>query len=283
MEYVTLGRTGERVSRLGFGGAPAGLKGYLDDYDPARPTDREGVLRALRRAVELGVTYFDTAPGYGGGAGEGIFGEALEGEGVFLATKYGLWQGEELRASVEASLQRLRRDRLDLLQLHGGSWSPAEAARILAPGGPADRMDALREEGLVRYVGFTSEDNNDGLYTLIRSGRFDVMQLCYNLLHQHPYEPSRPFGSLLVAEEAGLGIAAMRVTTSGLFSRWMRRVRPGDEFDYYPALIQFVLSNPLVDVALVGMRTPEEVEQNVATAADASGRLDLDELSERYM
>ena len=79
-----------------------------------------------------------------------------------------------------------------------------------------------------------------------------------------------------------MGIAVMRVTTSTLFQRWHRLVRPGDTHDYTPSLIHFVLSNPLVDVALIGMRSAERVDQNVAIVEDMTGRLDLDELFSFY-
>ena len=81
MEYVTLGRTGATVSRLGFGGAPAGLTNYLGTYTPADAQQRRQVIQAIQYAVELGVTYFDTAPAYGNGESESIFGEALAGLG----------------------------------------------------------------------------------------------------------------------------------------------------------------------------------------------------------
>lgn len=285
MEYVTLGRTGRQVSRLGFGGAPAGLRNYVRPFDPSLADAREGVLAALERAVDLGITYYDTAPGYGDGLSEELFGEALSGrrERLFVATKCGLRQNESIRASLEGSLGRLRLDCVDLLQLHGTSWSDAQADAIMAPGGALDEMEALREEGLVRHLGFTSEDNNPALYRFIRSGRFEVMQICYHLLSQHPYEPTRPFGSLLEAEEQRMGIAAMRVTTSGRFQKWLRAANPGSDFNYTPALIQFVLSNPLVDVALIGMRSAGRVDQNVTIAEDVAGRIDLDELFAWYV
>jgi len=75
----------------------------------------------------------------------------------------------------------------------------------------------------------------------------------------------------------------MRGPTSGIFQRWIQWVNPENSFDYTPALIQFVLSNPLVDVALVGMRTPEEVRANLALVDDIDGRIDLDQLHERYV
>jgi aryl-alcohol dehydrogenase-like predicted oxidoreductase len=90
------------------------------------------------------------------------------------------------------------------------------------------------------------------------------MQTCYNLVFQHTYEPTRPFGSIYEADKAGMGVVTMRSLTVSVFQRWMKAARPDDDFDYSPALLQFVLSNKLVDVALVGMRTPEEVDKNIA-------------------
>jgi hypothetical protein len=189
---------------------------------------------------------------------------------------------DDVRASVEASLQRLRRNRVDLVQIHGSSYPPELADAILAPGGHLEQLEQLRDEGLIRFIGFTSEDNNAAVYRFIESGRFDVMQICYNLLFQHPYETTRPFGSMFEADERGMGIVAMRALTSGLFQKWVRLVNPDDTFDYTAALLQFVLSNPLVDVALVGMRAPEVVEGNVAICNETAGRIDLDALHAKY-
>lgn len=283
METVPLGRTGVMVSRLGFGGAPAGLTNYLEAYSPDDAAQRADMVAAIERAVARGITYFDTAPGYGDGASERIFGDALAGvtSPLFLATKIRPTD-EDARASVEPSLERLRRDQVDLVQLHGTTYTTERADEILAPGGLLSQLEALRDEGLIRFIGFTSEDNNPSVYRFIKSGRFDVMQICYNLLFQHPYEPTRPFGSLIEADAAGMGIVTMRTLTSGLFQKWVRRVNPGDTFDYTAALMQFVLSNPVVDVALVGMRAPEMVDANVAICEDMAGRIDLDWMHQKY-
>ena len=275
MNYRRLGQTGLEVSALGFGcGAVGGLlvRG-----------ERKDMVRVVARAIELGITYFDTAPAYGDGASERIFGDALAGVSspLFLATKIRPTT-QDARASVEPSLERLRRDRVDLVQLHGNSYTAAQADEILAPGGLLSQLEALRDEGLIRFIGFTSEDNNPSVYRFIQSGRFDVMQTCYNLLFQHPYEPTRPFGSLIEADAAGMGTVTMRTLTSGLFQKWVRRVNPDDTFDYTAALMQFVLSNPLVDVALVGMRSPQMVDANVAICEDMAGRIDLDWMHEKY-
>jgi len=283
LETTQLGSTGVEVSRLGFGGAPAGLAQYLEDYDPSRDTDRERVVSAIKRAVELGITYFDTAPGYGGGEGESIYGEALEGvrEDVFIATKVSL-DVENARASVEESLKLLRTDHVDLVQVHGNSYTSDQADDILAIDGTLEQLEQLKNEGLTRFVGFTSEDNNAAVFRFIGLGRFDVMQISYNLLHQHPAEWTRPFGSLFEAREMGVGVVTMRTLTSGIFQKWVTAVRPNDDFDFTPHLLQFVLSNPLVNVALVGMRTVDEVECNVAIANDMDGRVDHKKLQRKY-
>jgi aryl-alcohol dehydrogenase-like predicted oxidoreductase len=284
MEYVQFGKTGVSVSRLGFGGAGTGVKNYIRPYDPATDESREAAHKALETALELGVTYFDTAPAYGQGASEIIFGDVLGGvdpHKIFLATKCVPTDYDGVQRSLEGSLKRLRRDYVDLLQIHGGTYSDDRARQILGPHGMAEAMEKLKAGGVVRFIGFTSEDNNRALFDFLECGRFDTAQICYNFIFQHGYEPSRPFGSLLAAEKQGLGIAAMRAPTSGTFQRWIKMIRPDDTFDYGPALIQFVLSNPLVDVALVGMRSPQRVRQNVAIANDLAGRIDIRALHKR--
>lgn len=290
MEYVTLGGTGATVSRLGFGGASLGLTDYLAKFDPSDPAVHARSIATIEAALDAGISYFDTAAGYGDGTSERVFGEGLAGvrtvgeHQLFLATKIGPGTPTaDVASSVEQSLRRLRRDRIDLLQIHGSSYSTDDAERLLGPGGMVERLHALRDQGLVSAIGFTSEDNNEAVYRLIDSGAFDTVQLCYNLIFQHPYEPSRPFGSMISAERQGLGIITMRAPTSGTLQRWIQTVNPANTFDYTPALIQFVLSNPLVDVALVGMRTPDEVRANIALVDDAGGRIDLDAIHQRYV
>lgn len=284
MEYTKLGRIGASVSRLGFGGAPAGLTNYLDEYTPVNPQQRCKVIEAIQRAVELGVTYFDTAPAYGNGESESIFGEALAGLGnrVFVATKI-VPDAKNVRKSVEGSLKRLRRDALDLVQIHGSSYSQQQADAYFESGGMLEQMIKLKEEAIIKSIGFTTEDNNPAVYRFITSGHFDVIQLCYNLLYQHPAEFTRPFGTIFEAEAQEMGIVTMRTVTSGLLQRWIQWANPDNAFDYTPALLQFVLSNPMVDVALVGMREIDIVEANVAICDDLSGRINLEELHKKYV
>lgn len=286
MEYTTFGKTGRKVSRIGFGGAVAGLKNYLHEYDPASDESIRGVVAAIDKALEMGINYFDTAPGYGDGQSEKMFGMALEGvdpEQIFLATKVSFGSYDDVMRSVEQSLKNLRRDQVDLLQIHGDTITREKARSIMGEHGMLAAMEKVKRSGMVKYIGFTSEDNNDVVYRFIHSGRFDSIQMCYNLLFQHPYEPSRPFGSMYEADAEGMGIVTMRAPTSGTFQRWIQMVNPENTFNYTRALIQFVLSNPLVDVALIGMRSAERVMENVAICEDLGGRIDIDKMHTRYV
>ena len=275
-------RTGADVSRLGYGGAAIGLTNYLGHFDAQ--ANRAASIEAVRTAADDGLTYFDTAPGYGAGLSEEIFGAALVGlAGLTIATKVKAEPGIDVRASLEASLTRLRRPRIDLLQIHGTSIDRETCRAILAPGGMLAQMHRLRDEGLVAAIGFTSEDNNSSVYDLIECGGFDVMQIAYNLLLQHPYEPTRPFGSLFAAKAKGMFTVAMRTITSSIFQRWIRLANPADTFDYTGALIQFVLSNKLIDVALVGMRTVGDVRSSMSEWRDTRSRIDVDALWGRYV
>jgi predicted aldo/keto reductase-like oxidoreductase len=176
---------------------------------------------------------------------------------------------------LEASLRRLRRDYVDLIQIHGSFYKEEDANGILRKGGVADALEKAREEGLVRHIGFSIETQNTALDRFIASGRFDMLQIQYNLMFQHPYDPYFKIGSLYQAEEAGLGVTVMRTMTSGLFQKWIKMINPSDTFDYNPALLQFVLSNPMVDTALIGMRDVAEIEQNAAVADDLAGRINI--------
>jgi aryl-alcohol dehydrogenase-like predicted oxidoreductase len=294
MELRQLGNTGRTVSRIGFGGATAGIPNYVHAFDPHNDKDRGGVIEGIREAYRLGINYFDTAEGYGDGASEEIFGEALEGipsEDIFLATKVSpsrtengkltVRSGDEALRSLENSLRRLRRDYLDCIQLHGTYYSEETVTALLAKGGLVDTLEKAKSQGLVKNIGFTIECQNVGLDRFIESDRFDTMQIQYNLLFQHPYDPYFQIGSLYKAKEHGLGIIVMRSVTSGIFQKWVKMVNPENTFNYSPALLQFVLSNPLVDVALLGMRSVNRVRENVAICDDMSGRIDIKDLHYR--
>jgi aryl-alcohol dehydrogenase-like predicted oxidoreductase len=284
MRYRTLGRTGLQVSEVGFGGAPAGIPHYLERWDPGAAVERAEVERALERALDLGLNYLDTAPGYGAGTGEAIYGSVIARRRAecIVATKTGARDPAGIRESVEASRQRLQTDVIDVLQFHGSWYPPAEVRQILEEGG-LETFQQLRAAGKVRFLGFTAEGPSPGVHRLVESGAFDVLQIRYNLLNQQPADFINHQGVVYTAKEQGLGVVTMRTLTSGIFQKLMRQCFPETAaIDWEPFLLNFVLSNPLVDVALAGMRRPEEVDRNNTVSDDIGRRFDLEALHVRH-
>ena len=284
MQYRTLGRTGERVSELGFGGTGVGMKNYLTEWDP--DAQMEASCEAMTRSVELGINYFDTAALYGKGMSEQLFGRVLKPhrDQVFLATKVRAADADSVMASVEESLTRLQTDQIDLLQYHG-EWITEEIVEdIEKRDGVLAGLQQAQREGLVRYIGFTSEGVTGGVSRLIDSEAFDVMQIQYNLFFQHPCDPDKQQGVMYEAEARNMGIVLMRTFTGGVFQKWIPQVAPlhHDQIDFPRALLAFALSNPMTDVALADMRRTDWVESNVAVVNDPSARIDLDGLFARF-
>jgi aryl-alcohol dehydrogenase-like predicted oxidoreductase len=285
MQYKILGRTGLKVSVIGCGGAVIGIPYYLAHEDTNDPATQTVFISALERAFELGINYFDTAPGYGNGTGETVYGRALYSyrDKIILASKV-TYSGspDEIQASVEQSLRRLKTDYLDVMQFHGGYFNDKEADDILN-GGRLEMLEKLRDEGKVRFIGITAEVPTGALERMLASQRFDVLQICYNLINQLSCDHSRECrGIAAIAEHYNMGIITMRTATSGFLQRLLNREFGLSEDDITHMCIKYVLSTPEIDVALVGMRNPEEVDTNIALASDLGDRYNLDELHNRF-
>ncbi len=288
MEYHVLGRTGLKVSALGFGGAPIGIPRYLTPEDRDSETFRAMSLAALREAVARGINYFDTAPGYGDGRSESLLGEALESDRdrIFLATKYPFLPTgtpAQYTENLKRSLERLRTDYVDVLQLHGGVYDEAQADRVLASG-VLDWADTMRAQGLCRFTGLTAEGPSGALERLLHTGRFDLIEIAYNLIYQATCDYQRaPTGIIPLAKSLGMGVTTMRPTTCGFLQKLLGAAFPEIDQDKLTRLaINFVLSTPEVDCAVVGMRNAQEVAANVALAEDTSSRLNLTALHDRF-
>jgi predicted aldo/keto reductase-like oxidoreductase len=145
-------------------------------------------------------------------------------------------------------------------------------------------MQSLRDAGAIRFLGFTAEGPSAGVSELVTTGAFDVLQVRYNLLYQHTCDFINEAGVMREARAQGMGIVTMRSLTSGVFQKLMRAAFPVElaGVDLEPVCLGYVLSNPFVDVALVGMRRVEEVERNVAIAASGRPRFDLEALHHRF-
>ncbi|HEY6378753.1 MAG TPA: aldo/keto reductase [Candidatus Dormibacteraeota bacterium] len=220
MEYRAIASTDVRVSAVGFGGWVLGTSWY------GRLTDAEG--RALvRRALDLGVTFFDTANSYGeGGVSESLLAAALDGVGrdqYVLGTKVGYditaprehahgerpqrWDGAFLRASVAASLRRLGVEVIDVLELHNPRLDAIDDDDCFAT------LETLKQEGVVRSYGVALGPaigwEEEGVRAL-RERRVDVVQTVYNVLEQ---DPGRRF--LVDAEAVGASVLARVPHASG--------------------------------------------------------------------
>lgn len=188
MKKRVFGRSGIKVSEVIFGaGAVGGILVYKDDA-----TKRE----AMRRALAGGINWIDTAAQYGNGKSEEALGWLLPESGAtpYLSTKFGLNPENldeipaQVEASLTASLARLKRSSVDLLQLHnrvgptpGGRVMTVE--QILDRNGVAEGLERLREKGLIRHMGITAIGEAASVCEVIRSKRFDSAQVYYNLLN----------------------------------------------------------------------------------------------------
>ena len=293
MQYRTLGRTQLEVSEVGVGGAQFGIPDYMGEWDPFTAAAQQATTATVHRALELGYTYFDTAPGYGDGRSEEMLGNALKGhrDEVVVATKVSqkAWApaedrsaSEEIRSSVEESLRRLQTDAIDVLQFHGGVYAQRHLDAILKRDG-LETFVRLKEEGKIRFIGFTTEMPTGALEELIATDAFDTMQVRYSLMYQHPSDYESNAGIIRQADERGMGIVLMRPLTSGIFQKLMAQTFPQiDTLEVGRMLLNYVLSDPYVDVALIGMREPRYAEINNAISDDVESRLDLVQIHHRF-
>ena len=298
MEYRELGRTGLRVSEISFGAWGIGGDAWIG-------ASEDESVRALHRALDLGVNLIDTARGYG--ESERIVGGVVKGrDDVYVATKVpplnGEWPapsglspdetfpGAHIRSSLETSLSALGQDHVDILQLH--VWDDAWIGR----GDWLETVADLKREGKIRFFGVSINDYqpSNGV-VLVRSGQVDTVQAIYNVFHQAPEEALLP-----ACAESGVGvIVRVALDEGGLTGR----VGPGTTFpdgdfrnDYFggdrlaqvgehvdalvadlgidreelPALaLRFALAHPAVSTIATGMRTVRNVERNAAVSDGA--------------
>jgi aryl-alcohol dehydrogenase-like predicted oxidoreductase len=230
METRTLGRTGLKVSALGFGcGAVGGL------MVRGEPADQR---RAVARAIELGINYFDTAPQYGDGASERNLGRVLREltvtADIFVGTKIRVAPGDYDRLAqaipegLEASLKRLGRESVDLFQLHNAiaPESSDEALSLRAVlGEVVPAFELLREQGKTQFLGITAVGDTASLQQVIASQSFDTAQISYNMLNPSAGAavpagyPAQDYGDLIgQAHSAGMGVINIRVLAGGALS-----------------------------------------------------------------
>ncbi len=245
-----LGKTGFPVAILALGG-----QGVLE-----RHGREDEAIALIRRALELGVNYFDTAIKYG--PSRSNLGRALQGarDSVFLASKVHARDADGAWRQLAESLTLLRTDRIDLLQIH--DLAPGDPERIFAKGGVYGALVAMREQKLIRYLGVTGHTDPAVLLTAIRREPFDNVLMALNCADRHYL----PFGDELLDEcnRQGIGVVAMKVIARGALFReggvfHRAGLRSVDQ------AIHYVLSRP-ISAALLGCDTIAQLEENFDAA-----------------
>lgn len=295
MRYRELGRSGMSVSEIGYGAWGIGESSWVG------ATEDES-LRALHRAVDLGVNFIDTARGYG--ESERIVGQVVReraGDEVLVATKVppknGIWPpadgtdpaeafpGDYIRATLETSLRASGLDHFDVLQFH--VWHDEWVGR----GDWLETVTELKREGKIRLFGVSVNDHRPGsALALVRSGAVDSVQVIYNVFDQSPADELLP-----ACEEHGVGVVVRvaldeggltgRITADTTFpegdwrNRYFRDDRPAQVERRVAAIVadlgigpdavaehalRFVLSSPAVSTVIPGMRSVRNVERNTA-------------------
>ena len=286
--YRKLGQTGMKVSAVGFGGSNIGILNYVTGEDRDSEAFRQHARAALVEAVNLGINYFDTAPSYGDGRSETLYGEVLETyrAHIYLATKIaGVVEHtpEQYTEDLYQSLERLKTDCVDVLQVHGAAWTE-EAADTLIGSCLPEWLKEQKAKGIIRHAGITAEAPSGALERLLRSGNYEVLQMAYNVIYQGACDYQRePFGVIPLARSLGMGVVTMRTATTGFMQKYMAEAFPEIDIDTLSRhAIRFVVSTPEVDSALVGMKTVEEVIANWEIATEEAKYLDLEELHNRF-
>ena len=305
MHMRAFGRTGMQLSVLGFGcGAVGGLMVRGD------PADQE---RTIARALAAGVNYFDTAVQYGNGESEKNLGRVLQKlkpANVVVGTKVRLQPSDEDRIadaitkSLEASLGRLRLDRVDIFHLHNsitetGGGPVLSIEQVLGEVVPA--FEKLRQQGKIRFLGLTAIGDTAALHQAIDSRAFDSAQVVYNLLNPSAAEvlpanyPAQDYGRLFDhTQAAGVGVVGIRVLAGGSLSGTSERhpiaspppepigsainydgdvqrarrliplVKEGFAASLTEAATRFAITHPAMGTILVGIATPQQFEDALA-------------------
>ena len=245
MEYRILGKTGLKVSRVGFGGIP---------LQKTTPTEAKAVIDAL---VERGINFIDTARGYT--VSEELIGAAIEGrrEQFVLASKSMSRTAEAIERDIDISLKNLRTDYIDLYQIH--NLPVREFDAVMGGGGALEGLMKAKREGKIRHIGLTAHS----VETFERALELDFVETI-----MFPYNIVETQGEALIAKclEKNIGFICMKPLAGGALEN-------------APLALRFILSNPAVGVVIPGMATVGEVEEN-ASAVKNAGELSETELAE---
>lgn len=276
-----LGKTGVDVSILALGGVIGMQLPPSEDHDP---------VAIAETALDLGITYFDTAPSYNSGQSETNYGQVLarRRQEVFLACKTGDRSYDGTMRSVEQSLKRLRTDHFDLLQIHGVS-AREDPSAWGKPDGVVAALRKLQEQKVTRFIGITGHDDAEVLRRAIEMYEFDTLLTTLNPVRRRlPYREEL----LPVANRKQMGVIAMKVMGGGNgclvggnpFGQVLRPYH--DETSRQveaETLIRYTLGLP-ISVAVIGVASVNQLRANVRVVRGAKPMTDTERHDlERHM
>ncbi len=251
MIYRTLGKTGEKVSAIGLGGAHIG-----------RAASPELASSIIRTAVDHGITFMDNCWDYVDGEAERRMGVALRDgyrQKVFLMTKFDGRTRQSAAQQIDESLRRLQTDRIDLLQYHE-NIRMEDPDRFFAAGGPLEALVEAKKAGKIRYIGFTGHKDPVVHLRMLEIAaqhqfHFDTCQMPLNLMDYH----FRSFAHQVVPKlvEQGIAVLAMKTMGSGIILR-SGTVTPIE-------CLHYALNLP-TSVVITGMDSLERVDQAMEAA-----------------
>ena len=236
MEYRILGKTGLKISRLGFGGIPI------------QKIDAEGTKVLMHQMKEAGINYIDTARGYT--VSEEYLGYALEGirEHFIIATKSMARTKEAMAADIDISLKNLRTDYIDIYQIHNPS--PAQLEQVTAPGGALEALQEAKAAGKIGHIGLTAH-SLDVFKTALELDWVETFMFPYNIVETQAEK--------LIAECAkrNIGFVDMKPLAGGAIEDATLALR-------------YICANDAVTVVIPGMAEEKELEQNLAAVNNTS-------------
>ena len=260
MLYKEYGKTGKKISVIGMGGMrfiPADGDKY--DYDKC--------AELVIKASELGINFFDTAPGYNNDASENIFGHAFKSmpKEFYVSTKSMKKNGDDVRRQIETSLQRLSVPKINFFNI----WcilNLDDYRNRMIKGGAYEAALRAKEEGLIEHIIFSTHCSGDEIETIIKEGCFEGVTLGYNILN-FPYRQK----GIKAAYENGLGVATMNPLGGGLIPQnpgYFDFIKNAEDENVVQAAIRFNASQKEITTVLPGMGTIEEVIENARLGDD---------------
>ena len=236
MEYRILGKTGLKISRLGFGGIPI------------QRIDAAGTRKLMLQMKEAGINYIDTARGYT--VSEAYLGEALEGirDDFIIATKSMARTKETMAADIEISLKNLRTNYIDLYQVHNPNMAQLE--QVTAPGGALEALLEAKNAGKIGHIGLTAHAI-EVFEKALELPWVETIMFPYNIVESQGEE------LIKACMEKNIGFIVMKPLAGGAIEDATLAIR-------------YCLNNPAVTVVIPGMAEEKELQQNLAAANDVS-------------